>query len=400
MNEKNTINYLKSLRILNNLRRFSGSPDLNAIKTVLKNMDNFQNNLNIIHITGTNGKGSTLRFLERIYLSAGYSVGAFTSPQILKANEHIRINGKDISDKAFSKWIFHIDETCKKIGVELTYFETLTIISLLEMDDKNVDIALIEVGIGTELDSTNVFKEKTTVFTKIAVDHERLLGNTAEEVAKSKSKLITKGGKVVLGKNKGPIAKIIEKKAMEMNCQFYTSKNLKMSYNSSSYQDENIATALAVIRALEDVFPVDYDSAVNSLKDFKPPLRLEWINDFILLDSAHNTSGILALKDYVKSSISPKKTSTIFGVLADKNPEQMLELVEEFSDEVILTRPLSDRAYDFKEKENFFLDYKEAIDLALKKHENEVIIICGSFYLTTHAKEYLTSKDILKKRNL
>ncbi len=400
MNEKNTINYLKSLGILNNLRRFSGSPDLYAIKAILKYMGNFQNNLNIIHITGTNGKGSTLRFLEQAYLSAGYKVGVFTSPQILKPNEHIRIDGNDISDSDFSKCLFKIDKVCQKLALELSYFEMLTMIALVEMHEKKVDIALVEVGIGTELDSTNVFERKTTVFTKIGVDHERLLGHSPEEVALSKSKLITRDGIVVVGENSSQITNILEKKAMEMNCKFYTSKNLKIPYNitgyiadyEGGYQAENIRTALSVVEALKDFFPVDYGLALEGIKNSKLPLRLEWVNDFILIDSAHNISGIRALQNYIEKQVRPKKITTLFAVLSDKKPEKMLAIVREFSDEVILTKAVSDRAYDFSEMEIFFSDYRDAINFALKKHKDEVIVVCGSFYLTTHAKEFLLKK--------
>ncbi len=393
MKAKNTIIYDKSLKILNNLADFNGNPSLDAIKKVLNEMGNFQNSLKIVHITGTNGKGSTLSYLEAIYLKSGYSVGVFTSPYILSVNECSRINGENISDEDFATCLLEVNEICDKLDVSLSKFEILTVISLLMMHKKSVDIALVEVGIGSPLDATNVFDKKTCVFTKIATDHEKLLGSTPEEIAHTKSEIITKGSKVIIGQNSPEIIDIIKKKAELMSCEVFITTQKKTKH-TEIYTGENAFTALTTIKALKKDFPVNKLKAILAIKNTKLKLRLEWLNDYILLDSAHNISGINALKTYLNKDLKKSKIICVFGVLEDKKPVEMLKLVESFSDKLILTKPISDRAYIFKDDVRFIEDYKEAIDEAMNLRTNEKILICGSFYLTAHAKKYIKNEKI------
>ncbi len=411
MNTKNTISYRKTLDYLNNLSAFSGKPSLKNIKFLLNSMENFQNKLNVIHITGTNGKGSTANFLQNIYISAGYKIATFTSPFITNINNSIKLNAHDISNSDFSYCFSVIKEHLDKLNIKLSHFEMLTAIALFYMYTKEVNIAIIEAGIGSPLDATNVFNKKTTVFTKIDVDHKQELGNSAIDIAKTKSKLITNNSKVIIGTNEKDIVNSIKEQALSMNCKIYTDDNYKLEhhrdyFNISSnekhlnfkpkmigaHQGENALTAIITVDALLDKFFVSNNDIINGINSARLPLRCELIDD-ILIDGAHNISGIKALESVINEYFKNRKIITVFGVLKDKEINEMLKTVKAFSNEIIFTKPVSKRAYEWKDK--CFPNYKDAIDKALAKKKNKpLIVITGSLYLCEPAKNYILSKEV------
>ncbi len=418
MKRKNTISYSNCLKYLNNLPTFSGELSNASVKKALKIMNNFQNELNVIHITGTNGKGSVQTYLKNIYMKAGYKVATFSSPCILDIKNCIHLNNNKISSDDFALCFFEIKEISEKNKISLTRFEFLSLIALLFMYKKNVDLALVEVGIGSPHDSTNVFSKKTTVFTKIDTDHSDILGNNPLEVAKSKSELITKNSKVIIGKNNKEVVSIISDKANVLNSLVFSTdeyeiinlknnknlntfeikgKDIKLNFSSKilgRHQRENALTAICTVKALSNDFKVDNKSIVDGINSAFIPLRSELIKTNYLIDGAHNPSGIKALIKLIKDVFPNKKIITVFGVLADKDYEEMLSDLEQISDKIFFTKPVSKRAFKWYNKESYFPNYKEAINRAIefsKKYESDstIILISGSLYLCSFAREYI-----------
>ncbi len=418
MKRKNTISYSNCLKYLNNLPSLSSDLSNKNVKKALKAMNNFQNKLNVVHITGTNGKGSTQAYLKSIYLKAGYKLASFSSPCIMDIRDCIHLGNNKINEDDFSSCFLEIKEVCEKNKIKLTKFEMLSLIALLFMYKNDVDLALVEVGIGSPYDATNVFSKKTTVFTKIDTDHSDILGNSPIEVAKSKRELIAANSKVIIGNNDKEIVDIISEKAKSLNCELFFasnyeiinfddsegSNNFKVKANNrelslsskllGAHQRENALTALSTVEALFSKFEVDDRNLIEGINSAYIPLRSELIDKIYLIDGAHNPSGIKALKNLVKSSFKGKKIITVFGVLADKDYEEMLKELVEVSEKIIFTKPISKRAYRWYNKESYFPSYKEAIDKAKEfseqyDKEKVIILITGSLYLCSFAREYI-----------
>ncbi len=418
MKYKKTINYNNCLNYLNNLNEFSGAPSLITINKVLNSLDNVQNRLNVVHIAGTNGKGSVTTILRNIYQSAGYKVGTFTSPHVIRVNEMVTVNGKEITSQDFTKFFNIILTCCDKANVSLSQFEFITALSLLYLYESKVDIAIIETGIGSVSDATNVFDKKLAmVYTSIDLDHTCFLGESTQLIAKEKSNLIKGSEHVIISNNTRTITGILkdkskQEKAIVHDCSDYKIKSVSHDLDGQDFmiskasneisgrtsilgdhQLNNILTSFVTARALKRVYPIHDEQILSGIKNATLTLRCDYLPEKnVLLDSAHNPAGIKALAKVIDDYCKDKKIITVFGVLKDKNYQEMLRVVKRFSDELIVTKPVSPRAHDFQKIDGAFYkdSYKEALTLAFRmKKENRLIVVCGSFYLTAHAKTYI-----------
>ncbi len=428
--------YEAALDYLKNLTKFGINLGLGRIQELLKRLGNPENRLQVIHVGGTNGKGSTSMMTAEILREAGYKVGVFTSPHLHDYRERIVINGRMISKEKLVEILDKIRPVLDQLvagGIEHpTEFEVSTAIAFAYFDAEKVDYALIEVGLGGEIDSTNVVSPLISVITNVGMDHMDYLGNTVEEIAKIKAGIIKSGSVAVTAADRPEVLKILEKKAKDLGIKLWKigedvqweslwSGELGQEINitglhgyypgirlnlAGGYQIKNAATALAICEILK----VDYDAEIPreaiyaGFNKVQWPGRLELISrkPKILLDGAHNVDGAEALAQAL-GNYSRKRLILCLGMLADKEREKVVNILAPLADEVIVTRPNSPRAGDWRHLEKLVRtfvsqvsvidDPKEAVIKGMEGLEKEdLLCVTGSLYMIADARQALLDK--------
>lgn len=389
--------YNNTLLYLNNLEKYGIKLGLKRIKVLLKSIGNPQNKLQIIHVGGTNGKGSTSAIIASILHHAGYRVGLYTSPHLVRFNERIKINGRDISDKKVVELVERIKGRGKGQGargkdkekITLTFFEFTTAMAFLYFMEEKVDIVIMEVGLGGRLDATNVGNPLISIITNIAKDHEAILGNSIEDIAFEKAGIIKKGSILISGETKPAALKVLTDECRKKRAIFYRIgkeflvRDIKSRSNGSNslnslnrfcfrgrrwilkgleinlhgaHQYFNAACAIAALEILEEKrFFIPASAIRMGLKKVSWPGRLEILsnlspnvsiggNPLIVLDCAHNPSGASVLKDALLKEFIYKRLFLVIGIMADKDIKGILSKLVPLSDIVILTRPKIMRA--------------------------------------------------------
>ena len=382
--------------ILKSHNKFHITLGLERIEKILKILNNPEKNYKVIHIAGTNGKGSTSKIINDILINAGYKTGLYTSPHIFDYEERISVNNEKISSYVFDKLINETDELAKKNGIELSEFELLTAAAFYYYFIKGVDYVVLETGLGGEFDATNVVKKpECSVITTIDYDHTERLGNTIEEIAKQKAGIIKKGSRVVISpSNKG--YQIIKEKADEVHSKLVELPNVKTEFKNGkniaiinkkeyefnllgAHQAQNLALALAAIKHLK----IKDEIIAAALKNVYWRFRLEYdpVNN-ILIDSSHNPSGIKTLRDFLDDNFRDTPKTFFFGCLKNKDYKNMLKILKNKEDDLYFIEfnyPNSLK-YDeldkkFKAKKYDFQSFKEIQDIEGLK------IFCGSIYM-------------------
>lgn len=398
---------------------------LERIKEALDKLGNPEEKLRVIHVAGTNGKGSIASFINNALIENGYKTGITTSPKIKVDNDRFRINNVNITNQDLANYTLRLKPLVLKMDLEgkkLSSFEIETIFTILYFADNNVDFAVFEVGLGGRLDSTNIFKSKVlNVFTQIGFDHMGFLGDTLSKIADHKSDIIMKGDisvsypnneevlnelrrKAELNGGKLEIVKEedIEIKKIELNRQIFNYGNYKnVEINLlGKHQIKNAVTALKAIDVLkENGVKFDNMRVLDAFKNTKWPGRIEKINGDIILDGAHNVDAVNALVDYFKES-DYKKILVLIGTLKDKEYTKLVKIMSSLNADFITTKVnfpgreleaeiLKDEF--IKEDKNAIAieNVKEAYDEAMRKKENyDVLLICGSLYLIDEIKNF------------
>lgn len=399
---------------LKKARRLGSNLGLKRIKLLLKGIGSPEKKLNIIHIAGTNGKGSTSTYLYNILLQANYKVGLFTSPFVYEFEERIQKNGVKVKQTDLKKSFVEIEsklsEIKKKIGESPTEFEILTAVALNYFSKENLDFVILEVGLGGRLDSTNISKTPLlTAITSISKDHTKELGNTVKKIAKEKAGIIKKNVPILSNVLDEDAKKVIAKIAYKKNAPLIdvTNKPISIKFINEVvslpyYQERNIRLVLMIINELIRLkkISIDREIILNGIKNTNLLGRFEIINKkkiTYVLDGSHNEDGMLLLKKTIEKKFKDKKIITIFSILEDKNIKKVVEVVEGFSDKVILTKANNERAVSVKELKTYFKTMpittktkKEALEEAKKSYKNDsIILITGSFYLLKPIKEML-----------
>lgn len=384
------MNYNECINELEKLYTKSYNLDLKNIISLLERIDNPHKNIKIIHVAGTNGKGSVCAIISSILKEAGYKVGMYTSPHLKKLNERFKIDNIDIADDEFAEYFSRVFEKQK----DETYFELITATAFLYFKEKKVDYLVLEVGLGGRLDATNVVTPIISVITNISLEHQQYLGDTIEKITYEKAGIIKKNIPVVTAAKTSSL-KIISDIAKEKNSKLilvkdYIKTNGNFDINGhknlhlnlkGDFQMENAATALSVIDNLEVKF--SEKNIKKGLENAKWPGRFEIKNDLIL-DCAHNVGGALTLSKEIKKIKKEPKT-TIIGILNDKDKKKMVEIFSDFSNNIIFTKPNSYRAADPKELATFTdkpFEIIENVNDAIKKAKKNkgLIVVCGSIY--------------------
>ena len=378
--------YKEAIKQLEKFKKFGSQLGLSRVRKLLNEIGNPQKNLKVIHVAGTNGKGSVCAMVSQILISAGYTVGTYTSPELIDIRERFQVNLKKIPKKTFAELISKYHKKAEKF--KCTPFEFLTAIAFEYFKEQKVNYAVVEVGLGGRLDATNIPKPIVSVITNVDLEHTEILGKTIEAIAREKAGIIKKGVPVVTaakGKSLNVIKEVSSKKKAPL---IIVRKPYPFELNlNGDFQKINAAVAFEVSKILK----INENIARDALKKVKWPGVFEiHKNKFkIILDSAHNPAGIKAIVKEVEK-IKHKKLILVFGSLGTKNYRQMLKYLSKVTDFYIFTKPKSERALSpliLAESIGSFNvaitdSIKEAIKLAEKiAGRNDLILVTGSHYL-------------------
>lgn len=405
------------------------------IKKFLEKLGSPHKNLKVIHVAGTNGKGSTVNFIKDV-LKEDYKVGSFVSPHLITYCDRIKIGDAEISQADFAEIGEFIIEREKDIVEEygdLNLFEFLTIMAIIYFEREGVDLAILEVGMGGRADSTNIFtsREKLiSLITSISMDHMEYLGDTIEEIADAKAGIIQEGGLVVTTNRDPKILGVIEKEAKEKSAELFYTKDLASQILKSDlkgidfkvklddveedfhltqigdYQVENAIGAIYALYLLNKrgILKISLDDIKERIKRSTWKGRMEIVSrdPLIILDGAHNFDGIKRLVESL-DNFKFKKLHLIMSILADKEHKKMLEEIASYTDEVVFvnldykrgTSPdeLSSEASEYGLKGQV-MTIDEALAYYKKSYqEGDLILITGSLYFVSEARSKILNYD-------
>ena len=430
------MNYKESIYWLYSFDKYGSKLGLERINELLKLLDNPQNKIKTIHVTGTNGKGSICKFIGSILSQAGYNVGVYISPHLERFSERIVINNKEISKKDITVLINEIKPLIEKMISENnipTFFEIVTAMTFMYFYNKNVDFAVVEVGLGGRYDATNVITPLVSIISNISSEHTDILGKDLKSIAFEKAGIIKQDIQVVSAV-KGSGKEVIERVANEKKAplRYVNKKDWERIDNNNSfqrflikgslknydiktsllgkYQGENISLAIASIEELQmlGVYISDEDIVEGILKTTNPG-RMEILsyNPMILLDGAHNPGGIQKLCNSLKNDFSYHRLILVLGILKDKNYKKMISLITPLSNIIILTKSSNPRACEPKKlhetiskleldkKIEKMDDISKAISYAISQSKkDDLICITGSLYTVGEARSSLLRKTL------
>ncbi|WAM34816.1 bifunctional folylpolyglutamate synthase/dihydrofolate synthase [Caldicellulosiruptor morganii] len=428
-----SMTYEQALEYIHGSYKFGVKLGLENIKKLLEIMGNPQKDLKVIHVAGTNGKGSTCAFVNQVLVEAGYKVGLYTSPYLEIFNERIKINNNPISNDELAIITEFVRDKVELMIAQgfnhPTEFEIVTAIAFEYFKRMNVDFVVLEVGLGGRFDATNVVENpELCIITSIGYDHMDILGQTIEQIAYEKAGIIKEGATVILAVQRykeavDVISRVCKEKGanlVEMSSEYKIINNSldgivfdcitpKSIYKNleikllGTHQVENALNCIYAFEYLREKYNIDTSSLVNGLLKAKWNGRFEVISKdpLVILDGAHNVDGMKVLIDNCRWYLKDKKIIAIVGILKDKEYQEMLTLIKEIASEVIFTVvPYQKRAFSTAEAKDvavsyqleFIKDFREAINMGLKRaEENSVILICGSLYLVGPARTYLKS---------
>ena len=417
--------YQEAMKYITEVGNFGSNYGLERTYKLLELLDNPQDKLKIIHVAGTNGKGSTTAMITSMLKGCGYKVGMYTSPFLEEFEERIQINGENIPKEKLAQLITKIKYAVDKVIEEgynhPTEIEIITVLMFLYFATEEVDFAVVEVGLGGRLDSTNVITPILSVITSISFDHTNLLGNTLEEIAAEKAGIIKSCIPTVIYPQEEMAERVISSKCQELDSKLYKinkedAKLINIIKEDKIYQqvkvkldDEydvklpllgehqilNLAVALKALEVIKDKAPkLNRESIVKSLATVRWNGRLEIMSNspYVVIDGAHNIQGITQLDKNIKKYFEYKDMYLILGILADKDVEDMVKVITPKAKKVFTVTPNSMRAETaeelleevkkYNESCEAYNDYKNAFEDALKLcKKDDLLLISGSLYM-------------------
>ncbi len=413
------------ISFIENQRRIDPKTNLDKMFGFCKVLGNPQNTFKSIHITGTNGKGSVVSYLRSIFMENGLNVATFTSPYIVKFNERIAYNNVPISDDdllEIGNLIISKYPTFESLNLGTpSFFEFVTLISFVYFSRIKIDVALIEVGIGGTLDSTNVINSVASVITNVNYDHMNILGNTLEEILSNKLGILKENTKLIVGLKDHNLILKAKEVAENKHAEFYTPlleafEIKKCDILSSQFilgdlgefeislpgfhQIENALVAIQTFLTTKDIFGINdiqLEILKSGLKNTKWPGRLEIVsnNPLILLDGGHNIDGVTRVCEFVKS-LNYSKKRCIFACSDNKEKEKMIKQISSVFDEIIITsftykrHSSAQELYDYLEHPNkILMDNIDEIIKFVYDNPYEFNLFLGSLYFVSELRPKL-----------
>ena len=430
------MNYESAVRYLLTLGRELSTPtQAAAAKFNLENMTVLMERLGrpdrtypIVHIAGTNGKGSTAAFLESILRAAGFRTGLNTSPHLERINERIRINGEEISDQFFAETFTRVQEVIEellasgRLRAHPTYFECVTALAFEVFARERVEFAVVEVGLGGRLDATNIVRPQVSVITRIDFDHENYLGHSLEEIAREKAGIVKAGVPVATAPQLPEVREVLRGKARELNAAIVdTGEDFDLEREIAEagcararararamgeavrlapglpgrFQLENALNAVLTARLLQARgYRITNQNIEQGIRSAEWPGRLERLQagPDVYLDGAHNPGAARELAQFLEENFARRRVYLIFGAMRDKSVDEVTGILFPLASEVIFTQPgtpravsanqLADLAGHHAARYTVIRDAEEALESALAKaRSDDAVFVTGSLYL-------------------
>ncbi len=422
---KEDIDFLKTL-VLHGVKL-----GLENINTLLQHVGSPHEKFPSIHIGGTNGKGSTVAYIDRIFREQGIRTGKFTSPHLIDLAERFQINGIPISPEELHEQITFFRSLIEKIKILPTFFEFCTTIAFHWFAQQKVDWAIIEVGMGGRLDSTNVIKPEVCAITNIGLEHTQYLGNTLEKIAWEKAGIIKENIPVVIGEKKQDVANVFYQRAKDLSAPLWQiekdfhvhwerkQEEAILTYQSpvreikkahsrlnALYQCDNAGVAIGVIDWLaKKGISIQEQSILQGLANVRWPGRFDLVSQspWLLLDSAHNPDGIQRLAENLD-----EKVTVVFSVADDKDVRNIIQILVPCVEELIITQFYGKRAMPVEKIREIGLqknipfyiepDFYSALEQGWQKaKQGHKLLVTGSIYAIGQTYEWLIKKRIIDK---
>ena len=415
------MNYTETLNFIHSFKGNGRRPQLERMRWLLKQAGNPQTHFPTVHIVGTNGKGSTTSYLQNILTKSGYQVGTFTSPYITRFNERISINGTEIPDKDLISLVAKaqvlLDDLEEHTAFERpTEFELVTLLMFLYFDLKQVDMAIIEAGIGGRLDSTNVLSPELVICTSIGFDHTETLGNSLLDIANHKAGVMRENTPILLGRVSAEVEHFFNQKSHDLQAPLAVidreiqllprdNQTIQVSYDHwespklklpmlGQHQENNAGLAVTAAHLLAQTFSKITDKSIQEgIVETHWPGRSEWIGDNIYLDGAHNPQGIASLKQVLKDNFANRRIHILFAGLRRKPLADLLEELKDYditvtSFDFFEALPLDDYPKDFKRA----ADYRDWLAQAESANSDDLFVVTGSLYFISEVRNHLINE--------
>ena len=412
------MNYTETLNFIHSFKGNGRRPQLERMRWLLKQAGDPQSHYPTVHIVGTNGKGSTTSYLQNILTKSGYQVGTFTSPYITRFNERISINGTEIPDKDLVSLVAKAQVILNDLEEHTNFdrpteFELVTLLMFLYFDLKQVDMAIIEAGIGGRLDSTNVLSPELAICTSIGFDHTETLGNSLLDIANHKAGVMRENTPILLGRVSAEVEHFFNQKSYDLQAPLaiidreiqllpkdnqtiqisydhWESPNLKLPM-LGQHQENNAGLAVTAAHLLAQTFSKITDKSIQEgIEETHWPGRSEWIGNNIYLDGAHNPQGIASLKQVLKDNFANRRVHILFAGLRRKPLADLLEELKDYditvtSFDFFEALPLDDYPKDFKRA----ADYRDWLAQAKSANSDDLFVVTGSLYFISEVRNYL-----------
>lgn len=430
------MNYTEAVDYIETIPKFTVKHPPEHTRELLSRLGNPQEGIKIIHVAGTNGKGSVCAYLNAMLLAGGKKTGLFTSPHLVRINERFQINGEDVSDEQFLDAFLKVEKAAKEYEAEgeghPSYFETLFLMGMLIFKEAGVEYLVMETGLGGRLDATNVVeKPLACIITSISRDHTEYLGDTLEAIAGEKAGIIKAGVPVIYDASQPGPASVIAAKAKEMGSpawpmepSFYEMKTqsregitftfaylggekaeLAIPY-VAKYQMMNASLAFYTMHILQDVHDIPKNVLAEGLSKIKWPCRMEMAAPGVIIDGAHNEDGIAQFVSTAGYFAKENEITILFTAVADKHYHEMIgEICEGIHpSHVVATQidgsrvvPAEVLAEDFRKAGCTDVcaesEVGAAYEKALEKKGSGMLFCVGSLYLAGELKAYLAKRN-------
>jgi len=426
------LNYTKAVEYIENIPRFAIAEPLRHAREMLCRVGNPQNECKVIHVAGTNGKGSVCAYLAAMLEEGGFRCGLFTSPHLVRMNERFKINGKMMDDATFLRLFLEVKYVIDSFLAEgkehPSYFEVVFVMGMLYFKEQNVELVVLETGLGGRLDATNtVERPLATVITSISLDHTEYLGDTVAAIAGEKAGIIKPGVPIIYDGRNPEAADAIRKRAVEvgapayalddsmyeilqntrsgidfsLHCKYYDNITVSIPY-IAPYQVVNASLALLTMGVLRDMHKISTETLCRAVRDTKWEGRMETVLPGVILDGAHNEDGILRFVETVAAFRRDYRITILFSAVADKKYRDMIRLIchEVQPDAVVATQidggrivPAEELAMAFRRfgcREVYSEpDVAAAFERAYARKGEGLLFCVGSLYLAGEIKGHL-----------
>lgn len=425
----NDLNYTEAVEYIFSIPKFTTKNKIDNTVALMEQLGRPDRSMKIIHVAGTNGKGSVCAFISSILVKAGKLTGLFTSPHLVKINERFQINGKSISDESFLAAYEKVQAAVNVIQQEgfahPTYFELLFAVAMMAFQDAGVEYAVLETGLGGRLDATNVVENPVAVIlTSISLDHTEILGDTIEKIAWEKAGIIKEGVPVIYDGRDPEVERIVRKQAAIMNAHAFplyeemyeillnTDKSIDFYLNYeyyenvritvpyvATYQVINCALALLAMNQISRLCEIPIELRIAGIRETTWQGRMETVMPGVVLDGAHNLAGIKELIKTIQNLQKENRIVMLFSAVAEKEFEEMIKMICHLTklSAVIVTQIDNDRGVSAEQLAEAFRRYTdvsvricpvigEAFCEALRERQDGILFCAGSLYLIGELK--------------